>query len=283
VPWWFVIPALIVFAAIVLIPNVQAVFYSFTNWDGLSASYNWVGISNYVAAFQDPHATIAIRNTILLTVVVTILQMAFGLLLALALNSRIRTSSVLRAIFFTPVILTPVALGYIWQYMLAPTGVVNQMLESVGLNGLVRDWLGDPSVNLWAIAAIVIWQSTGFTMAIYLAGLQAVPAELLEAASLDGAGRWQSFWHVTRPLLAPATLINSVLCVIGCLKLFDIVYVTTGGGPAHSTATLATLSYTDGFLTGDYSFGVTISVILSVVVTVAAAIQFRLLGRGNTE
>ncbi|MFD3308625.1 carbohydrate ABC transporter permease [Streptomyces sp. NPDC058656] len=276
-PWWFVVPAAAAFVFVVVVPSAQAIFYSFTNWDGFTSVFEMVGLENYRSALENPNALRALRNTIALTVLVTALQMVLALALALALNSQVKSRNALRVLFFSPVVLTSVAVGYIWQFMLKPTGVLNQLLSFVGLGSLRHDWLGDPSVNLWAIGGITVWQSVGFTMVIYLAGLQSVPAEIIEAAYLDGAGPWQRFWYVIRPSIAPATLINSVLCVVGGLKLFDVVFITTAGGPAYSSTTLATLTYTDGFVPGNYTLGVTLSVLLSLLVTLVAIVQFRLL------
>jgi len=279
VPWWFLLPAFVIYTIVVVIPDLQAMVYAFTNWDGLTDRFDFVGFDNFVKAFESPYALPSLINTLLLTLAVTVVQLIVGLLLALALNTQVKSRNVLRVVFFAPVVLTSVAVGYIWKYMYAPTGALNQILDFLGLGVLKHDWLGDPSVNLWAIAFMCVWQSAGFTMVIFLAGLQGVDAELIEAAHLDGAGAWTRFWYVVRPLLAPAILINAVLCVSGGLKIFDQIYITTQGGPAHTTSTLSTLTYTDGFVTGDYSFGVTLSVVLTLLVSVVTVVQFRLMSK----
>lgn len=279
VPWWFLVPALVAYTIVVVVPDVQAMVFAFTNWDGLTDNFDFVGFDNFVKAFESPYALSSLINTLLLTIAVTVVQLIVGLLLALALNTQVRSRNVLRVAFFAPVVLTSVAVGYIWKYMYAPTGALNQILDLFGLESLKHDWLGDPTVNLWAIAFMCVWQSAGFTMVIFLAGLQGVDTDLIEAAHLDGAGPWTRFWYVVRPLLAPAILINAVLCVSGGLKIFDQIYITTQGGPAHTTSTLATLTYTDGFVTGDYSFGVTLSVVLTALVSVVTIVQFRLMNR----
>lgn len=282
-PRWFLLPALLAYSFVIVVPDLQTLVYVFTDWNGISTSFEWVGFDNFVDAFQTRHARRGLTNTLFLTLVITVVQLCAGLALALALNSNLRTRNVLRAVFFAPVVLTSVAVGFIWKFLYSPTGSINQLLELLGLGGLAHDWLGDPSVNLWAIAFICIWQSTGYAMVIFLAGLQGIDHDLIEAAHLDGAGAWARFWYVIRPLLAPAMLINAVLAVTGGLKIFDQIFITTQGGPAYTTATLATLTYTDGFATGAYSFGVTLSVILTVIVSVVAILQFRLMSKGNDQ
>lgn len=277
VPWWFVAPALALYAFAALIPNAQAIFYSFTDWDGLSSSFSFVGFDNYREAFQSRPFVPAVTHTLVLTAMVVVLQLVIGLALALALHGRVKSRNALRVTFFAPVVVTSVAVSYTWKYIYAPTGSLNSFLELVGLDGWRRDWLGDPSVNLWAIAVMFVWQSVGVTMVIFLAGLQNIDPNVIEAAHLDRANARQRFWWVVRPLLAPAFYINAVLAVVGGLRMFDQIYITTRGGPAYTTATLATLAYTDGFILGEYSYGMTVSVTLAVLVGVIAVVQLRLM------
>lgn len=277
VPWWFVLPAGLIYAFALVVPNFQAMVYSFTDWDGLSEGFAFVGFDNYLRAFGHPQFVPAIIRTLTLTAAVVVLQLTGGLVLAVALNARLRSRNLLRAVFFAPVVLTAVAVGYIWRYIYAPTGVLNQILGDLGLSSLQRDWLGDPQVNLAAIAVIVVWQGVGITMVIFLAGLQGIPDDIVEASHIDGANAWQRFWYITRPLLAPAMVVNAVLAVMGGLKIFDQIFVTTQGGPAYTTSTLTILTYTDGFVNGNYSFGVTLSIVLALLIAVVTIIQFRLM------
>lgn len=280
-PWWYIAPGLMVYLLIVIIPDFQAVYYMFTDWNGISRSFHFVGWANVAAFFENPIASGGLGNTIALTIMVAGGQLLFGLLLALALNTKLKSRHVLSVVFFAPVVLTSIAVGYIWKYIFAPDGVINGALSAIGLGNWKHDWLADPDTNLWAVAFVCVWQSAGYSMAIYLAGLQSIDDALMEAAHLDGANGWQRFWNVTWPLLAPATIVNAILAVTGALKIFDQIFVMTGGGPAHTTSTLATLTYTDGIAAGNYSFGITLSAMLTVLVAGVTVIQFRMTSRAK--
>lgn len=274
-PWWFMIPALALYAFVVLVPSAKGAGYSFTDWTGLGSDMHFTGLDNFRRILDDSTAKDALVQTVLLTVVITVFQNAIGLLLALGVHSRVKSRNALRVLLFAPAVMTPVVTAYLWRYMYAPDGAINSALDALGLGGLRQDWLGDQDVALWSVAAIVIWQFSGYSMVIFLAGLQSVPQELHEAAGVDGAGPVQRFWHITLPLLAPAITINLMLAVIGGFKLFDQVYVTTGGGPGHSTETLSTLIYKNAFQFGEFGYSTAIAVVLAVLVAVVSAVQFR--------
>jgi raffinose/stachyose/melibiose transport system permease protein len=175
--------------------------------------------------------------------------------------------------------LTPVVVAYLWQYMYSPTGAINRTLDTVGLPGLRHDWLGDPSLALWAIVAVIVWQFAGYSMVIFLAGLESIPHEIVEAAAVDGAGAVRRFWYVTRPLLAPALTVNLMLSIIGGLKIFDQVWVLTNGGPGTSTETLSTLIYKDAFQFGEFAYSAALALVLAVFVGVVSGAQYKLLRR----
>lgn len=278
-PWWFALPALALFAFVVLVPSVRGVSYAFTNWDGLSPHFAFVGGANFVAAWRDPDARQAIGHTVLIAVAVTVIQNGFGLLLALGVNSAIKSRTVLRMALFAPAVVTPIVTAYLWRNLLGPQGAVNSLLGAAGLGGLRHDWLGDPRAALWSVVAVVVWQFGGYSMVIFLAGLQSVPREIYEAAAIDGAGALRRFWSVTRPLLAPAFTINLMLSIIGGIKLFDQVYALTGGGPGHATDTLSTLIYKDAFTLGEFGYSVALAVVLTVIVAVVSTGQYLLLAR----
>ena len=218
-------------------------------------------------------------NTIKLTIFVVVVQNAIGLALALGVHSRIKSRYVLRTVFFAPAVLSPVVIAFLWKYMLNPDpdAGINALLGFFGLDVLQQDWLGDPSVALWAIGITVVWQFTGYSMVIFLAALQGIPQELEEAAALDGAGRLQRFRHIVLPLIAPALTINLTLSTIGGLKLFDQVFAITGGGPGYATETLSTLIYKQAFVFGQYGYSTAVALVLAILVAALALIQMRFL------
>lgn len=277
--WWFVIPAAALYAFAVIVPSAQGMAFSFTDWDGITPEKTWVGFEQFIQIFSDPYGIIAIRNTALIAVAVTIIQNVLGLLIALGVNSRIKSRNILRTVIFAPVVITSIAVGFLWQNLYAPDGGINEGLESIGLGALRQDWLGDPDVAIWAIIAVVIWQFVGYSMVIFLAGLQGIPEEVLEAAAIDGAGPIRRFWSVMRPMLAPAITINVMLSIIGGLKLFDQVFAMTKGGPGGATNTISTLIYSNAFLLGRFGYGAALAVVLTIFVAVVSALQYRLLSK----
>ena len=277
--WWFVLPALALYAFIVLVPTIRGSFYAFTDWDGLNPVQQWVGLDNFRAILHDGAARGAIKHTVAIAVAIMIIQNAVGLLLALGVNSQIKSRHVLRVALFAPAVMTPVVVAFLWQYMYTPTGAVNRAFGAVGLHGLQQEWLGDPSLALWCIVAVIVWQFAGYSMVIFLAGLQSIPNEVIEAAAVDGAGHFRRFWYVTRPLIAPALTVNLILSIIGGLKLFDQVWVLTNGGPGTSTETMSTLIYRNAFQFGEFAYSASLALILAIFVAVVSGAQYRILRR----
>jgi raffinose/stachyose/melibiose transport system permease protein len=268
-PWLFAAPALVVYAVVVLYPAVSGVVYAFTDWSGIGEDMSFVGLAQFRTLLGDEQALGSIVNTLLLTVAIVVVQNAVGLLLALGVHVRLRSRALLRVVFFAPVVVSPVMVAFLWKYLYNPD-------PSSGLNGLLGvqvDWLGDPSIALWSIAGMVIWQNAGYSMVIFLAGLEGVPPELHEAAKIDGAGTWQRFRFVTWPLLAPALTINLMLSTIGGLKLFDQVFAATNGGPGYATETLSTVLYKQAFVFGKFGYSTAIALVLALFVAAVSLVQ----------
>ncbi|MBO2450998.1 sugar ABC transporter permease [Actinomadura barringtoniae] len=284
-PWWFAAPALLVYVLVVLYPSASGVLYAFTDWNGIGdKSFN--GFDNFQKLWHDDAARGSLTNTLLLTIAIVVVQNGIGLLLALGVHTHIKSRTVLRVIFFAPAVVSPVMVAFLWKYVYnpAPDAGLNGILGAVGLGGLRQDWLGDPSLALWSVAGMVVWQFAGYSMVIFLAGLEGVPAELHEAAMIDGAGRFQRFRHVTWPLLAPAVTINVMLSSIGGLKLFDQVYAATSGGPGHASETLSTVLYKQAFVFGNYGYSTAIALVLALFVAAVSMVQiYYLRGREVTS
>jgi raffinose/stachyose/melibiose transport system permease protein len=230
---------------------------------------------------DDPDALQAVWHTLLIAVAITIVQNGIGLLLALGVNTMIKSRNVLRVLLFAPAVITPIVTAYLWRNLLGPDGAINSLLGAVGLGSLRQDWLGDPDLALWMIVLVVVWQFAGYSMVIFLAGLQSVPREIYEAAAIDGSGAFRRFWSIIRPLLAPAITINLMLSIIGGIKLFDQVYALTGGGPGHATDTISTLIYKDAFTLGEFGYSIALAVVLTVIVAIASAGQYAVLSRNE--
>jgi raffinose/stachyose/melibiose transport system permease protein len=270
-----VLPALAVYAAVVLYPSVLGIGYAFTDWAGVGTEKKFVGLSNFRDLLHDDRALGSLKNTLLLTVAIIVVQNGVGLLLALGVHTKIKSRMVLRAIFFAPVVVSPVMVAFLWKYVYnpAPDAGLNGLLGAVGLGALRQDWLGNPSIALWSVAAMVVWQYAGYSMVIFLAGLEGIPKDVHEAAVIDGAGPVKRFRYVVWPLLAPATTVNVMLSTIGGLKLFDQVFAATNGGPGYSTETLSTVLYKEAFVFGKYGYSTAVALVLALFVAAVAFLQ----------
>ena len=284
-PWFFVLPALLVYAAVVLYPSIAGIGYAFTDWAGVGTQKSFVGLANFRDLMHDDRALGSLKNTLLLTVAIVVVQNGVGLLLALGTYTRIKSRMVLRAVFFAPVVVSPVMVAFLWKYVYnpAPDAGLNGVLGAVGLGGLRQDWLGNPSVALWSVAAMVVWQYAGYSMVIFLAGLEGISKDVHEAAVIDGAGPLKRFRYVVWPLLAPATTVNVMLSTIGGLKLFDQVFAATSGGPGYSTETLSTVLYKQAFVFGNYGYSTAVALVLALFVAAVAFVQLRYLRNRENE
>jgi multiple sugar transport system permease protein len=274
------LPAFGLFAVFTAYPFLYAGKLSFTKWDGLSTKQTWVGLGNYRTLFHDQEFIHAMKVTAIYTVAVTIASIAIGLLLALALNRRLIGRNIYRTIFFTPVLTATVAAAVVWQLLFDPfTGIVNIGLHHVGTQG--PRWLSSPS---WALAAVIIvgvWKRIGFTMIIYLAGLQTIPPTYYEAAHVDGAGAWRQFRDVTWPLLTPITVLQLIMAIIDSFQVFDHVYVMTQGGPMGATNVVPLFLYNQGFRLFHLGYAAAVGWVVFVVVLLATVLQWRLTRGGG--
>lgn len=279
VPFWFAAGGLLIYAVIVIYPNIVGAVTAFTDWSGVSTGLNFVGFQNFAQLTTEPGAVGALGNTLTIAVFVTVIQTALGLLLAVALNRPLKTGSILRGLYFLPVLIPPVVVAFLWQFLLTPDGPINEALRAGGLGFLAQNWLAGSATALGSVIVVIIWQNVGVSMVIYLAGLQAIPEELYEAAAIDGASAFQRFRRLTIPLLAPATTIVLSLTLISSLKVFDQVYAMTGGGPGYATQTISLLMYRSAFVSLKYGYSTAIALVLTMIILVFAAVQLRVLRR----
>lgn len=264
-------PAVIVFVGLFLIPMALAFVLSFTNWNGFSLNFEWLGFDNYANAFKDARSVNAGVYSTILAVVGTVISNCLGLGIAILISAPGRANTVARTIFFYPFILSSLIIGFLWSALLNPQGVVNSMIKSLGGDGI--PFLTDLTLAKVTVILTIVWAEFGFCMILYIAGLKSIPAEFYEAATVDGAGRWAQFRHITLPMLAPIVTVNLVLTLIGYLKVYDLVLALTAGGPAGSTETIVFQIIKNSFDNSKLGFGAAQAVLLLIA---AAAVGLAL-------
>ncbi|MFG2089118.1 carbohydrate ABC transporter permease [Spirillospora sp. NPDC048824] len=264
---WFLTPALLLFACFVLIPILVAFFTSFFKWGGFGFPDEFIGLDNYRKLAGDEVFRGDLWRALVLVVMSLVVQLPLALGTAVLLNQKMRGRAVYRAVFFAPYILAEVIAGVLFGIIFLPgSGLADALVEDLPLlGGLAGKWFSDPDTALPTLIAVMTWKYFGFHMMIYLAGLQGIPKEILEAASIDGAGAWRRFRSVTLPLLAPTLRISVFLSVIGSIQLFDLVWVTTTGGPTHATETMAVTMYEFGFKRYQMGYASAISVAMFLI------------------
>lgn len=273
-PWAFVVPAAALTLLLLLGPSLLGALSAFTDWDGLTPP-TWVGLDNFSEFFGDGSHVVV--QTLVLAALYVAGVNAAGLGLALGLARTLRTRHVLRALFLVPAVVSPLVVAYIWKFILDVDGPLNELLEGTGLASLAQPWLGQRTTALVAVVVVMVWQFSGYHMLIYLAGVQSVQDELLEAAQVDGAGPWRRFRDITLPQLRPALAIGTALSTIAAFMLFDQVMALTGGGPAGGTDTLGTYVYKQAFVNGRYGYSAAVALLLVAGVCLAALVQVRAL------
>ncbi len=279
VGYLFVLPALLVFVAFVAYPMVHTIVLSGYSWSPVNPVKVPRGIGNFAELLGDPNFSVAVSNNAYFIILSLAVQLPGALLLAVALNSSLRRHHLLRTVFFAPFVVPVVAVGLVWQLIYEPNfGALNALLDAVGLEHLTRGWLGEPAIAIFAIIAVSCWRYMGFHAMILLAGMQAIPDNLYEAARIDGASRWQQFIHITIPSLSRILLVDALLITVGSVKIFDIVQVMTGGGPGYSSDVLATFMYKSAFSFDRMGYSAAIAVVMLVLTLALTVIYIRLTG-----
>ena len=274
----FIAPAFILYTLFIIVPAFSSVYYSFTSWDGISPVIKFVGLANYREIFTSARFGNALRNTVILTVFISIVENALALLLALLVDHVKWFKNFFRSAFYVPVLISGIVSGFIWKIMYNYNfGAINSLLTSIGLGEWKQDWLGNPKLTLLMVGFVLIWKGAGYYMIIYLASLQSVPTDVVEAAAIDGASPWQRFKAITVPLISGAFTINFTLSLINGLKVFDQISVMTDGGPGFTTETVVYLLYKVGFNEGRQGFGTAVGIVLLFIIIILNAVQQKFL------
>lgn len=284
-PWYLMIGALVFYFILFLLPSLIGLGYSLTDWSSYSDKINFIGLSNYRTIFSsDSNYLFYIGNTIWFTIATTIGKTGLGLLLALLLkNTHVKGKGFHRSIVYLPSVISILVVSIVFKSILNPSnGFFNESLRALGLDSLTRDWLFDPSLAMWSAIGVDIWRGTGYIMTILLAGLYAINPVYYEAAKIDGATDWQRFLHITLPLLKPSLMVTIVLNVLYGLKVFDIIYSLTGGGPGRRTEVMYTAVFKE-FSLGRYGVGTALSSVMFVFMTIIGIVMIRFITKDEVE
>ncbi|MES5823984.1 sugar ABC transporter permease [Streptomyces sp. RG80] len=280
----FQVPALVLFIGLVLLPMLFALYAAFFRWGGFGMPSDYIGTENFTQLLDNPVFIGDLWRCLVLVVLSLAIQLPFALAMAVLLNQRLRGRAVYRMLFFAPYVLSEAITGVLFGMIFAPDdGLADHFLGGIGLDGLGGEWFADPSNVMATLFLVMTWKYFGFHMMLYLAALQSVPRELTEAALIDGANAWQRFRSVTLPLLAPTLRISVFLSVIGAIQLFDLVWVTTQGGPDHHSETMAVTMFQYGFKRYQVGYASAISVVMFGICLVFALAYQRFVLRRDLE
>lgn len=284
-PLWFAGGALIIYTVLFVVPSIIGIGYSFTNWSAYTDEIKFVGLDNFKAIFSaDENYTKIIGNTLQFTIVTTILKNVIGLALAVLLTKSIKLLNFHRGIMFMPSVLSTLIIGMVFTSILDPaSGIVNSFFRSIGLDGLALPWLTSPKYAFGTVMGVDIWRGVGYIMTILIAGILSISSEYYEAASIDGATGWQKFRYITFPLLLPTLATTTVLNVIYGLKVFDMIYAMTNGGPGKATTEVLYTAVFKKFGTGQYAIGTALSSVMFVFMVIIGFFMIRVMTRNEVK
>lgn len=277
-PWYFAIGALIIYSALYVLPGLVGIGYSFTDWSSYSTEVHFVGLENFRQILGSNESYMKyIGNTLLFTVVTTVMKTGLALIFALALSKDIKLKNFHRGVMYMPSVLSILIIGLVFTSILNPkTGLLNEFLRTIGMEGLTQKWLTDPKIAFFSVMGVDVWRGTGYIMTILIVGILSISTTYYEAAGIDGAGGWKKFTKITLPLLRPTMAVTVVLNVLYGLKVFDMVYALTNGGPGHTTEVMYTAVFKQ-FSQGMYAVGTTISSIMFVFMVIIGFFMIRVL------
>lgn len=256
------LPALLLYTVFAIYPILQSFYYSLMEWNGFAAM-KFIGLDNYTKLFQDPLFWNSLKNNLLVVAASVFGQVPIALFIALLMNRKLKGIKIFRTIGFLPVVLSTVVISLTWSLIYnSRNGLINELLRASGLDGLAQNWLGDTTWAMIAVCVTVVWQFVGLYLIIFLAALQNIPEEVLEAARMDGASEWITTWKITVPMIWDTIIVAVILCISGSLKTFDLIYVMTHGGPSHSTDVMALYMFNETFSKLQYGYGSAVSVVI---------------------
>lgn len=275
----FVLPAFLIYTTITIIPIVTTFFYSFTNFDGLSKNFKFIGLQNYIKIFSTNNVITSFKNSIIYGLATPIIVTVLAIPLALILNSTMKTRNFQRAVFFFPSVISALFLGYIWNFILSPSslGLVNSVLISLGFHKQLL--LSDPNMAMVFLILVTIWCVTGWHACIYLANIQMIDKTYYEAAEIDGANGFQKFIYITFPMLAPAMTVSVMLLLTSNLKAFDLPFALTGGGPGYATTMITQTIILEGINSNRVGFASAMSMLFFIIISIISIFQVRTMGK----
>ncbi|MHC8427643.1 MULTISPECIES: carbohydrate ABC transporter permease [Bacillus] len=285
VPYLFLAPAL-VFLLFVYIPIIENVFFSLFEWSSFQPEKTFIGLKNYIDLFRDPVFFTALRNNVLYAVISLICQVGGGLILAAVLEDRLvrKWSPFFRTVFFLPVVISMTVIALLFDFIYNPEiGLLNQLLEAVGLDELTRAWLGDENTAMLSVIFVSQWQSVGYIAMLYIVSIQSIPAELYESAQLDGAGKIQQFFHITVPQTKEMSFVAVVMTLTGAFTVFNEPYILTGGGPGNASEVLSTFLYESAFTKDMMGYASAIATVVLLLTLALSLIQMKFFKTGKEE
>ncbi|NLA57696.1 MAG: sugar ABC transporter permease [Firmicutes bacterium] len=279
----FLLPALVVYTGLLVLPAAYALGLSLTDWDGLDKP-TYVGLRNFKELIGDPVLWTSLKNNLVYAACTILIGNNIGLVLALLLETGIKGRGLFRGLLYLPAVLSWVVTGFLWRWVYNPVfGLLNTVLKSVGLGSLAQNWLGDSNIAFFSVVAVAIWKGFGFSMVVYSAGLQNISQDLLEAAKIDGATRWQTVRSIVLPLLRPIMAVVTILALIDAFRVMDVFVVMTSNVQSRALQVIATYIYKSGFDYYRMGYAAALSVVLFLIVGVSSVVYFKTLGKSLTE
>lgn len=277
-PFLFLVPGLIILGAFIFYPMLHAIWLSFTNYNIVNDA-EFIGLENYQALFEDPLFWKVLGQTLLYLIIVVPALVVLPIFLAILVNKQIKGIGFFRSAYYIPVVTSMVVVGIAWKWVYADQGVLNYILDSLGIISAPVNWLTSTSTSIFAVMIVTIWKGLGYYMVIYLAGLQSIPDDLYEAADIDGASKWKQIWHITVPLLMPSIMIVTIMSSISAMKVFEEIYVMTGGGPLNSSKTLVFYIYQEAFEKLQMGYASAAGVILFLITLIFSIINIKFMNK----